>query len=169
MKTLPEHTVHPAAYVPAGLRSGGFCRAGKPDGPLAIPGDSGNGNEGMPPRATGRAFCWQTWKTMPLDLLDKVFGKLSYTLEFTEDQRFTVQIAVLYLRFTAQGNWSTENEKMTLVYDAITGFEKLWWLGGFDFLTHCDTEHTLTETVPYSMTDDRLIFYSNGADLIFAR
>ena len=108
-------------------------------------------------------------ETMPLDLLDKVFGKLSYTLEFTEDQRFTVQIAVLYLRFTAQGNWSTENGKMTLVYDAITGFEKLWWLGGFDFLTHCDSEHTLTETVPYSMTDDRLIFYSNGADLIFAR
>lgn len=108
-------------------------------------------------------------EAMPLHLLSKVFGKISYTAEFTEDQRFTIEIAVLYLRFHAQGSYSVQDGQMTLVYDGITGFEKLWWLGGFDHLTHCDAEHTLWETVAYEVSDGKLTFFSNGADLVFTR
>jgi hypothetical protein len=108
-------------------------------------------------------------ETMPLQLLDRVFGKLSYTAEFTDDRRFEIRIAVLGMRFFAQGEWSVGDGRMTLLYDGITGFEKLWWLGGFDHLTHCDAEHTLTETVAYEVSNGRLTFLSNGANIAFVR
>ncbi len=108
-------------------------------------------------------------ESMPLDLLGKVFGKLAYTAEFAEDGRFAIEIAVLYLRFHAQGEWSVRDGRMTLLYDGITGFEKLWWIGGFDHLTHCDAEHTLTETVAYEISEGRLTFFSNGANLVFSQ
>ena len=108
-------------------------------------------------------------ESMPLQLLDRVFGKLSYTMEFTDDNRFDIQIAVLGMRFHAQGEWSVRDGRMTLLYDEITGFEKLWWLGSFDHLTHCDAEHTLTETVAYEVSESRLTFFSNGADITFVR
>lgn len=108
-------------------------------------------------------------ETMPLDLLSKVFGKLSYWAAFTQDHRFEIMIKVLGMSFNAQGEWSVHDDRMTLIYDKITGFEKLWWLGGFDHLTHCDAEHTLAETVVYSVTEDKLTFLSNGAKLVFTR
>ncbi|MFH1513016.1 MAG: hypothetical protein ABIG45_06650 [Bacillota bacterium] len=106
---------------------------------------------------------------MPLDLLGKVFGKLAYTLEFTGDFRFEIAIAVLGMRFAAQGEWGVQDGGMTLLYDEITGFETLWWLGGFDHLTHCDAEHTMTETVAYTISDDTLTFVSQGAKLVFTK
>ncbi len=106
---------------------------------------------------------------MPLELLGKVFGKLAYTREFTGDYRFEIAIAVLGMRFTALGEWCVQNGRMTLLYDDITGFERLWWLGGFDHLTHCDAEHTMTETVAFIISEGTLTFVSQGAKLIFAK
>ena len=108
-------------------------------------------------------------ETMPLNLLDKVFGKLDYSVSFSADHRFALHITVLGMRFDAQGAWSVRDGRMTLVYNKITGFEALWWLGGFDHLTHCDAQHTMTETVAYEATDDTLTFLSGGAKLVFAR
>ena len=108
-------------------------------------------------------------ETMPLHLLSKVFGKLDYTVEFSEDYRFAIHIKVMGMSFDAQGAWSVRDSCMTLTYDEITGFEALWWLGGFDHLTHCDADHTMTETVAYKIADDMLTFYSNGANLVFTR
>ncbi|MBN1778543.1 MAG: hypothetical protein JW811_10550 [Clostridiales bacterium] len=108
-------------------------------------------------------------EAMPLGLLGKVFGKLNYTAEFTREHRFALNIRVLGMRFSAQGDWSAQDGRMTLIYDEITGFESLWWLGGFAHLSHCDAEHTMIETVPYAEANDTLTFRSNGADLIFDR
>ena len=108
-------------------------------------------------------------EAMPLDLLGRVFGKLNYTAEFTREHRFALDIRVLGMRFYAQGDWSVQDGRMTLTYDEITGFQNLWWIGGFDHLTHCDAKYTMTETVPYAVADNTLTFHSNGADLIFDR
>ncbi|HPF88485.1 MAG TPA: hypothetical protein PK537_10585 [Candidatus Limiplasma sp.] len=108
-------------------------------------------------------------ESMPLNLLGKVFGKLAYTVAFTKDDRFDIQIKVMGMRFAAQGSWSVQDGSITLVYDTITGFEKLRWLGSFNHLLDCDAEHTMTETVPYAIAEDTLTFYSNGADVVFVR
>lgn len=126
-------------------------------------------SETIGPQADKPGVLLADLETMPLQLLDKVFGKLSYTAEFTKDQRFDIEIAVLGMRFHAQGEWSVRDGRMTLLYDGITGFEKLWWLKGFDHLTHCDAEHTLTETVAYEVSGGRLTFFSNGANIVFVR
>jgi len=108
-------------------------------------------------------------ESMPLNLLGKVFGKLSYTAEFTEDSRFVIDIKVMGMRFRAEGSYSVQDGNITLVYTEITGFEKLWWLGSFEYLTHCDAEHPMTETVAYAIADDTLTFFSGGANAVFTR
>lgn len=108
-------------------------------------------------------------ESMPLNLLGKVFGKLAYTAEFAENGRFVIDIKVMGMHFHAEGGYTVQDGNATLVYDTITGFEKLWWLGSFDRLTHCDAEHPMTETVAFAVADDTLTFYSSGANAVFTR